>query len=176
VTTKDPGWRPAFALAVRIAMLRPPQGPVLMVLRATVAFLCVASGAIALLVLLLGGGSGDARIEEATAQIVLFAAVGLAAAVIAVTGRESPDDRSPGHLAVWVFRITMRRLLAAAAVGPVGLLLSWSVADGAWVIYGAGASILLMLVVAPTVRRIAAWQEEVGGELGVLDALLRPYR
>jgi hypothetical protein len=165
-----------LALAARIALLRAPVGPVLLALRAAVAFLCFASGATAFFVLLLGGGSGEVRIEEVTAQIMLFTAVGLAAVVIAVTGREPPDDRSPGHLAVWVFRITMRRLLAAAAVGPVGLLLPWSAADGVWVIYGAGASILLMLVVAPTARRIAAWQAEIGDELDVLAALLRPYR
>ncbi len=174
--TTDPGWRPAFLLALRIALLQPPNGPVLLVLRSAVAFLCVASGITAIAVLLLGGGSGEPRIEEVTAQIVLFAAVGLAATVIAFASREPPDERSAGHLSVWAFRVTMRGVLAAAAVGPVGLMLSWSAADGAWVIYGAGTSILLMLVVAPTTRRIAAWQKEVGEETDVLAALLTPYR
>ena len=172
----DPGWRPAFRLAVGIALLRPPAGPVLLVLRSTAVFLSIASGITAITVLALGGGSGEPRIQEVTAQIVLFAAVGLAAAVIAVASREPPDDRSAGHLSVWAFRVTMRGLLAAAAVGPMGLLLSWSAGNGVWVIYGAGASILLMLVVAPTARRLAAWQTEVGAEMNVLAALLTPYR
>ena len=148
----------------------------LLVLRSAVTFLSVASVITAVAVLTLGGGSGEPRIEEVTAQIMLFAAVGLAATVIAFASREPPDDRSAGHLSVWAFRVTMRGVLAAAAVGPVGLLLSWSAGNGVWVIYGAGASILLMFVVAPTARRLAAWQTEVRDDMDVLAALLTPYR
>lgn len=172
----DPGWRPAVALAARIALLRPPDGPILIVMRAAVVFLAGASVTTAVLVLVFGGGSGEARVDEVTAQIILFAAVGAAAVVTALGGRESPDTRSEGLLAAWIFRVTMLRVVAAALVGPVGLLLSWSAADGAWVIYGTGAAILLMLVVGPTRRRIVAFQDEVGDEGDVLAALLRPYR
>jgi hypothetical protein len=173
---EDPGWRPAVALAGRIALLRRPQGSILTVLRATVVFLAVAPGLIAVLVLLLGAGSRSPQIEQITAQIALFAAVGLAATAIALIGREHPDDESELRLAAWVFRTTMRRVLAAAAVGPVGLLLSWMAGDGAWVIYGAGASIVLISIAAPTASRLQAWQEDIGEEgLSVLQALQRRY-
>lgn len=172
----DPGWRPAIGLAVRIALLRPPEGAILIVMRAAVVFLGVATAVTAVLVLTFGAGSGEARIGDATAQLVLFAAVGAAAILIAISGREAPDTRTEGLLAAWIFRVTLLRVVASAAVGPVGLLLSWSAGDGAWVIYGAGAAILLMLVVGPTRRRIAAFQEEVGEEIDVIAALMHPYR
>jgi hypothetical protein len=175
----DPGWRPAVPMALRILGLRRPSGSMLVVLRASIVFLCGAAGIIGVVAVVLSAGSSEPRISGVTAQIILGGAVIAAAAVISMTGRESPDLRSVGHLAVWLFAVTMRRVLAAAAVGPVGFLLSWMAGAGSYVIFGSGAAILLMAVVAPTRDRIASWQAEVtetGSELVVLEGLLLPYR
>lgn len=175
----DPGWRPAIPIAIRILGLRRPSGSILIVLRAVVVFLSLAAAATAAIAILLSAGSEEPRIGEVTAQLVLGAAVIASAAVVALTGREPPDLRSEGHLAVSLFAVTMRRVLASAAVGPVGFLLSWMAGAGSYVIFGSGAAILLMAVVAPTKARLDAWQAEVteaGAEISVLAAVLLPYR
>jgi len=175
----DPGWRPALGVAFGILGFRRPTGSILIVLRAAVVFLSVSAAVMAGIAVVLSAGSAEPRIGEVTAQLVLGAAVIASASVTALTGRESPDLRSPGHLAVWLFRVTMRRVLASAAVGPVGFLLSWMAGAGSYVIFGSGAAILLMAVVAPTVTRIESWQAEVtgtGSDIVVLEALLFPYR
>jgi hypothetical protein len=51
--------------------------------------------------------------------------------------------------------------------------------EGSYVIFGSGAAILLMAVVAPTSDRLQAWQTEVseaGSQIVVLAAVLMPYR
>jgi len=175
----DPGWRPALPVALRILGLRRPSGSLLIVLRAAVIFLSVAAAGTAVIALILGAGSEEPRITGATAQLLLGAAVIAAASVIVVTGREAPDVRTGGHLGYWLFTVTMRRVLAAAAVGPVGFLLSWMAGAGSYVIFGSGVAILLMAVVAPTRDRLTAWQAEVneaGADIAVLDALSLLYR
>lgn len=174
--TPDPGWRPALGLAARLALLRPPDGSLLAVMRAAAILLGGVAVVTAVLVLVFGGGSGTARIDDLTAQVGLFVAVALAAVVIAVIGNEAPDTSAESALAAWVFRVTMLRVLAAASVGPFGFLLSWSAGDGAWVIYGAGASVLLILVVGPTRRRLATLQEDLGDEWDLIGVLVRSHR
>ncbi|OFW67451.1 MAG: hypothetical protein A2Z12_03340 [Actinobacteria bacterium RBG_16_68_21] len=174
----DPGWRPALPIALGILSLRRPSGSMLIVLRAAVIFLATAAAATAVFAVVLSAGSAEPRIGEVTAQLLLGGAVIAAASVIALTGREAPDLRSEGHLAVWLFGVTMRRILASAAVGPVGFLLSWMAGAGSYVIFGAGAAILLMAVVAPTGDRLRSWQVEVteaGSDIVVLRALEHPY-
>ncbi|HEX9978408.1 MAG TPA: hypothetical protein VGB41_07270 [Acidimicrobiia bacterium] len=178
-TPADPGWRPSIPVAVRILGLRRPSGSILIVMRAAIMFLSAAAAITAVVAVILSAGSEEPRISELTAQIVLGAAVIAAASAIAVSGREPLDVRSEGHLAVWLFAITMRRVLASAAVGPVGFLLSWMAGEGSYVIFGSGAAILLMAVVAPTSDRLQAWQTEVseaGSQIVVLTAVLMPYR
>lgn len=175
----DPGWRPALTLAGRIITGRGAQGSMLLVMRAAVVLLSVAAVATAVGVLVFGGGSGEASMDETTARLGLFAAVGIAAAVISLVGRGGPDVADEIHLAVFVFQVTMRRVLAAAALGPAGLVLSWLAADGTFVIFGAGVAVLLMAVVAPTADRLRQWQADVaeaGSDLSVIGALSRPFR
>lgn len=175
----DPGWRPALPVALRIVGWRRPSGSILIVLRATAMFLGAAAAVTAVLGVILSAGADEPRVAEVTARLVLGAAVGAAVLVAAVTGRESPDLRSPGHLAVWLFGVTIRRLLAAAAVGPVGFLLSWMAGSAAYVVVGAGAAMLLIAVVAPTADRLRTWQSDIteaGSDIVVLEALGMPYR
>ncbi len=175
----DPGWRPALAVAARIVTGRGADGSILLVMRAGVVLLSIAAGATALGVLVFGGGSGDASIDETTARLGLFSVVGIAAIAIGVVGRGGPDVDSESHLAASVFQITMRRVLVAAAMGPAGLLLSWLAADGTYVIFGAGVAVLLMAVVSPTSDRLGQWQRDVaeaGSDLSVVVALSRPFR
>lgn len=176
---EDPGWRPGLKVAGQILALQRPTGTILEVLRGSVIFLMAASVAIAVTVVALGAGANEARIEETTARIALFGAVGLAAVAIAWVDREGIDDRSPSHFAVGAFTTTMRKVLSAAAVGPVGLILSWASGDASYVIFGTGASLLLMTVGGPTRRRVETWVAEVQeSDVGfdVLDALGAPYR
>lgn len=159
--------------------MRPPDASILLVMRGAVLFLSVAGAAAAVVAIALGAGSQEPRIEEATARIVLGVAVAAGAIALAVIGRAGPDVRSRSHLAVSVFRITMLRVLATAAVQPVGLALSWASGDPAYVIFGTGAAILLMAVGGPTRDRLAKWQDEVegrGSDLSVVAALAAPYR
>lgn len=163
-------------LALRIVGRRPPAAPILVVMRAAVVFLCAGAFVAGSLVLILGGGSGTPRLDDLGAQLLLFAGIGAAALVISLRGREPADDRSPGHLAVWAFRTTLQQVMAAAAIGPLGVLLTWLAADPVWVIYGTGVAILMMAVVAPTARRVAHWQEEIDAPIDVMAALMAPYR
>lgn len=175
----DPGWRPAVPVAIGILGLRKPVGSILIVMRAVVVFLASTAAVIAVVAVLLSAGSSEPRIGEVSAQLILGAAVIAAASVIAVTGREPADLQGEGHLALWLFSVTMRRVLAAAAVGPVGFVLSWMAGAGSYVIFGSGAAILLMAVVSPTADRLRTWQTEVdeaGSEIVVLEALAMPYR
>ena len=174
----DPGWRPAVAVAWRVLTLRPPEASILMVMRGAVIFLSVAGAVAAVVAIALGAGSQEPRIEEATARIVLGLAVAVGAITLALIGRSGPDVRSQGHLAVSVFRATMLRVLAVAAVQPAGLALSWASGDPAYVIFGTGAAILLMAVGGPTRDRLGKWQElidESGSDLSLQEALSAPY-
>jgi hypothetical protein len=173
----DPGWRPALRAASRL-VTSGPSGSMLVVMRATVVLLCTVAGATALLALLLGAGSGEPKIDGVAAHVVLGAGVAAAAAVMALTGRVLPEE-GPGEVAAFLFVTTQRKVLAAACVGPLGLFLSWLAADGAQVIFGVGAAVLLMAVAAPTADRIHAWQEEVDTfpePFSVLEALLAGHR
>lgn len=170
----DPGWRSAVRAAPHLVLSREPPGPPLVVMRAMVVLLSTVAAVTALVALMLGAGSGEERIGGVTAHVVLGIGVIAAASVMALTGRVIPDD-GPGAVAAFLFVTTHRKVLAAACVGPLGLLLSWLAADGAQVIFGVGASILLMAVASPTAERIEAWQEEVDGfdrPFSVLEALL----
>lgn len=173
---QDPGWRPAIRLAGRIAALRSGSAEVLTVMRAAAVFLGAAAVISALIALLLTGAAGDPRIETLTAQIVMAAAIGVSAAAGAWAGRGGVGDREGPALAIWLFRTTMRRMLFSAAVGPVGLFVSWYSADRVWIIYGTGAAVILISLVAPTTHRIAAWQDDAAEGVSVLDALLLRYR
>ena len=175
----DPGWRPAVPLVGRIVSGRGLDGSILLVMRAAVIFLGVAAALSGLGSLILGAGSQHPRIGGTSARILISLAMGIAAIGISTVGKAGPDLDSPGHLAVSVFRITMRRVLFAAGVGPAGLAISWVSGDASYVIFGTGLAILLMAVAAPTSRRLAQFQSEVvdaGSEISVLEALQRSYR
>jgi hypothetical protein len=163
-------------LALQIASLRSARASILTVMRATAVFLGVAAVFASLVALILSGGVDEARIEPLAAQVVMWGSVGVAAAGIVFIGRGGFGLLAGGALAVWLFRVTMRRMLVAAAVGPVGLFVSWYSADRVWVIYGAGAAVVLISLVGPTTRRLQAWQEEAADGVSVLEALLLPYR
>ena len=166
-------------MAAGIVTGRGTTGSILLVMRAGVLLLSLVAAVTAVVVLVFGAGSGGERIDATIARIGISAAVGVSVIVTSFIGRGGPDLDSEGHLAVSVFRITMRRVLAAAAVGPAGLLLSWLSADGSYVIFGSGLAMLLMAVVSPTSSRIEQWQSEVdeaGSNLSVRLALNRPWR
>jgi hypothetical protein len=173
----DPGWRPAARSAAALLVGRRPATSILEVMRGSIVLLSAAAGTAALIALVLGAGSGEPRIDRVAAQVLLGAGVIAAATVMATVGRILPEV-DPSRLAVFLFVATQRKVLAAAAVGPLGLILSWLAADGALVIFGMGTSILLMAVAAPTADRIRIWQEEVDTfehPYSVLGALLRSY-
>jgi hypothetical protein len=162
----DPGWRPAVRLALRL--LRPTGTvSVLMVMRSSTVLLGGVAGLAGLIALLLGAGASSPRMDPVSAQVLLAGAVIAAASVMAVHGRVLPEVE-PRRLAWFLFTTTQRKVMAAAAVGPAGMLLSWLSADGTMVIFGVGVAILLMMVAAPTALRIRAWQDEV-------DAFTKPY-
>lgn len=176
---EDPGWRPAIRVATQVLLLRRPEGSIIDVLRGSVIFLATASVVVAVVVVVLGAGADEPRIDETTARIGLFVGVGLAGVAIAWVDREALDVRSPGHFAVEAFTTTMRKVLSAAAVGPVGLVLSWASGDASYVLFGTGASLLLMAVGGPTKRRVQAWRDEVeeaDAGFDALDAIGAPYR
>ena len=82
-------------------------------------------------------------------------------------------------MAASLFTLTLRRVVVAATVLPVGMLLSWASGDETWIIFGGGATLLLMAVAGPSRDRIEKWQDEVdeaGLEISVLGALSRRYR
>lgn len=150
-----------------------------MVMRAGVLLLSMVAAVTALVVLVFGAGSGAEMIDATTARIGISAAVGLSVIATSRIGRGGPDLGSEAELAVSLFRITMRRVLAAAAVGPAGLLLSWLSADASYVIYGSGLAMLLMAVASPTAKRLDQLQSEVDeaeSELSVRSAIERPWR
>jgi len=175
----DPGWGPAVPVAAGIVTGRGAAGSILLVMRAGVLLLSLVSAVTAVLVLVFGAGSGAERIEPTIARIGISAAVGASVIAGTLIGRDGPALDSEGHLAVSLFQITMRRVLAAAAVGPAGLLLSWLSADASYVIFGSGLAMLLMAVASPTSSRIEQWQSDVveaGSELSVRTALDRSWR
>ncbi len=175
----DPGWRPAAGTALRILTFRRPAGSLLTVLRAAVLFLCGAAAATGVLGVILTSGGGEPRIGATTARIVLAAAVVAAVSVAVAARAEPPDLRGPGNLGLWLFVTTLRRVLAAAAVGPIGFLLSWMGRTGIHAVVGSIAAIAMLVATAPTARWIRGWQERVTegrSNIDVLDALSLPYR
>ena len=176
---QDPGWRPAVPVALRMATLRPPQGTVLVVLRAGVLALGGTAVIVGVLALLLGAGAGEQRVDDVEAQLVLGATTITAAIGIAVVGRSWEPPSTEPALASAIFVLTLRRVVVASIVLPVGMVLSWASSDETWIIFGAGATLLLMAVAGPSRDRLAKWQEEVadaGLDLSVLSALSRRYR
>lgn len=176
---RDPGWKSALPQVGRIATGRTPAGSILLVMRGAVLFLEIAAVVAGFLVVFLGGGAQEARVDDVTARILISLMVGVVIIAITRIGREGPDVSTAEHLAVSVFRITMRRVLVAAALAPVGMALSWLSGDASYVVFGTGLAMLLMAVSSPTVRRIEQFQTEVddaGSELVVLAALQRSYR
>lgn len=170
----DPGWKPAIRMAAAMLTRRREKASILLVMRASVVLLSGAAGAAGLLALVMSAGSDEPRIDGVVANVLLAGGVIAAAGVMATVGRVLPEV-DPARLAAFLFLATQRRVLAAAGVGPLGLLLSWLAADGALVIFGVGTSILLMAVAAPSADRIRAWQEEVDtfdAPYSVLEALL----
>jgi len=148
-------------------------------MRAGVLLLSAVAGLTALTVLIFGAGSSAERIDAIVARVAISAAVGASVIATSFIGRGGPDLQTEGHLAVSVFQITMRRVLAAAAVGPAGLMLSWLSADASYVIFGSGLAMLLMAVASPTSKRLDQWQSEVDeaeSKLSVHSALDRPWR
>jgi hypothetical protein len=175
----DPGWRPAFGVAARIVTFRRPRGSMLIVLRAAVVFLSLGPVVTAGLAVVLTRGGGTSHVSNTTARIVLVGAVVAALAVIVATRAEQPDLRGPGNLALWLFVSTMRRILAGAAVGPIGFLLSWMGRTGTHAIVGSVAAIVLIVASAPTARWVEEWQAKVTearAGIDVIDALSLPYR
>jgi hypothetical protein len=175
----DPGWKPSVPVAMGIVRGRGVTGSILLVMRAAVLLLSVVSGLTAVAVLIFGAGSGEVVIGSTVARMTISAAVGAAVIATSFIGREGPDLSDEGAMAVSLFQITMRRVLAAAAVGPAGLILSWLSADASYVIFGAGLAMLLMAVASPTARRISQWEievEEAGSDLSVPAALSRSWR
>lgn len=148
-------------------------------MRAGVLLLSLVAAATALAVIVFGAGSGTERISALSARMGISAAVGLSVIATSSIGRGGPDLDSESQMAVSLFQITMRRVLAAAAVGPVGLLLSWLSADASYVIYGSGLAMLLMAVASPTAKRLDQLQSEVdeaGSDLSVRTAVSRSWR
>lgn len=179
MTPIDPGWRPALSYAGRIATGRTPEGPILLVMRGAVVFLETAAALAGFVVLFLGAGAQEPRVGDVTARILLSIAIGLVLIAMTVIGRAGPDTADLGRLANSVFRITMRRVLVAASLTAIGMALSWTSGDAAYVLFGASLSMLLMAVASPTQRRIQQFQSEVdaaGSDLSVLEALDLPYR
>ncbi len=150
-----------------------------MVMRAGVLLLTLVTAVTATAALVFGAGSDVERIGASTARIGISAGVGLSVIATVTIGRGGPDLDSESHLALSVFQITMRRVLAAAAVGPIGLLLSWLSADATYVIYGSGMAMLLMAVASPTTKRLDQLQSEVdeaGSDLSVHSAVDRSWQ
>lgn len=175
----DPGWRPALPLVGQVVGGRSLDGSILIVMRAAVVFLVIVSAVLGLGVVVFGAGPREARIGDGAARILLSAVMGGALIGISMTGRGGPDLSDADHLAVSVFRITMRRVVFAAAIGPAGMAISWLAGDPSYVIFGTGLAILLMAVAGPSERRIGQFQTEVdeaGSDLSVLGALQRRYR
>lgn len=117
--------------------------------------------------------------DPTTARIGISAIVGAAVITISLIGKAGPETGSEARLAASLFQITMRRVLAAAAVGPGGFFLSWAAADATYVIFGSGLALLLMAVASPTSDRLDQWQTEVdetGSALSVRAALARSWR
>ncbi len=75
----DPGWRPGVALAGRIITGRGADGSMLLVIRPAVILWSIAAAVTAVAVLVFGGSSGEAVIDETTARPALFGFVGIAA-------------------------------------------------------------------------------------------------
>lgn len=166
-------------LVARILSGRGPDGSILMVMRAAVILLAAVASGAALVALVAGAGTREARIDPTVARILISLAMGVGAIGVSLTGKGGPDLDSPAHLAVSVFQITMRRVLFAAAIGPAGLVISWLSGDASYVIFGTGLALLFMAVAGPTSKRIAHFQSEVddaGADLSVLAAVQRPYR
>jgi hypothetical protein len=162
-----------------MAALRPPEGTVLVVLRAAVLALGGAGVVVGVLALVLGAGGGEPRIDDLGAQVVLGAATITAAIGIAVVGRSWEPPPSELAMASSLFTLTLRRVIVASMVLPVGMVLSWASGDETWIVFGAGATLLLMAVAGPTVDRIEKWQaeaDEAGVDVSVLGALSRRYR
>lgn len=175
----DPGWKPALPLVGRILSGRGPDGSILMVMRAAVVLLAAVATGAALLALIAGAGTREPQIDSTVARILISASMGIGAIGVSLTGQGGPDLEGPGHLAVSVFRITMRRVLYAASIGPAGLAISWLAGDASYVIFGTGLALLFMAVAGPTSKRLAHFQSEVdeaGSDLSVVAALERPYR
>ncbi len=175
----DPGWRPAVPVALGIVTGRGASGSILLVMRAGVLLLSLVAAVTAVAVLVFGAGSGVEKVDGTVARIGISAAVGASVIATSYIGRGGPDLDTEAHLAVSLFQIIMRRVLAAAAVGPAGLMLSWLAADASYVIFGSGLAMLLMAVAGPTSKRIDHWQSEVdeaGAELSVRSALDQPWR
>ena len=96
--------------------------------------------------------------------------------IAAVSAVEPPPTDQA--MAASLFTLTLRRVVVAATVLPVGMLLSWTSGDETWIIFGGGATLLLMAVAGPTRDRIEKWQAEVdeaGVDVSVLGSLSRRY-
>lgn len=174
----DPGWAAAWPVAGRFLLGRGPSGTVLLVMRALVLLLGTVAVAGGLAALVFGAGSHEPIIEPLTARIGVSAAIGAAVIAITFIGRDGPDVSSPAAVTLSVYHATMRRVIAAALVGPAGLLLSWLASDASYVVFGTGLALLLMAVAGPTSKRIAHFQREVdeaGSDISVLEALSQTY-
>ena len=162
-----------------MAALRPPEGTVLIVLRAAVLALGGAAVLVAVMALVLGAGGGEPRIGDVEAQLVLGGATITAAIGIAVVGRSWEPPATEQAMASSIFTLTLRRVIVASIVLPVGMVLSWASGDETWIIFGAGATLLLMAVAGPSRDRLEKWQDEVtaaGIDVSVMAALSRRYR
>jgi hypothetical protein len=149
-----------------------------MVLRAAVFAMGGAAVLAAAIALVFGAGAGEPRIDDLGAQLVLGGATISAAVGIAIVGRSWQPPPTDQAMAASLFTLTLRRVVVAATVLPVGMLLSWTSGDETWIIFGGGATLLLMAVAGPTRDRIEKWQAEVdeaGVDVSVLGALSRRY-
>jgi peptidoglycan/LPS O-acetylase OafA/YrhL len=150
----------------------------LLVLRAFVLLLAVVALGGGVIALMFGAGAEEPRIDALAARFAISLALGASVIATSFIGKEGPDVGSEAELAASLYQTTMRRVLAAAAVGPIGLLLSWLSGDGTYVIFGTGLALLLMAVAAPTGKRLKQYQSEVddaGSDLSVMSALSRRY-
>jgi hypothetical protein len=174
----DPGWIAAWPVAGRLVAGRGPSGTVLLVMRAFVLVLSTVAVGGGVAALVFGAGSQQPAIEPLTARFGISVVIGAAVIAITFIGRSGPETSGEGALALSLYQTTMRRVLAAAAIGPVGMALSWLSGDATYVIFGTGLALLLMAVAGPTAKRLNQYQAEVddqGSDLSVLQALSRRY-
>lgn len=171
----DPGWRPAIPIALRIATLRSVEADLLLTLRGMTIF---ALGTSLLLVpvsylVTLGSMSSDSS----------MAAAFVVGAIVVVGGLSLLLGTRPLHaadrlqLAAVLFRSTTLRVLLGASLGGIGVVGAFASGEPVLGLVGTSCAVVMVVLAAPTRRRVEAWQEAVEGSgLSVREALEARYR